>query len=1084
MPTNKKVKCKECGKRFEALSPRASLCPGCKKKKAAARRSKRQQKGKGSLAQVVTQINSISNQDELVSLFPPEIWEQIPVDIDTFMFDRRYLGNAWLNGRGEKTMFPFWEKLAHQVYPLPMRSPYNTIILSGSTGCGKTSFSMGVLLAYYLHIVLCLRNPHEYFDLADQKNIIFAVINIVTKSIAYKNAWGIINKMLIRSPWFMERGISTEGRRPEWLCTTKPVELIYGRNEDDLIGLDILFCFMDEVSFARNQSVERQIEIATEVFNVAWERMKSRFLKFGGIYEGLMVMASSKRTDVSFLEGFTKKILEDSDSRKVLVVDKARWEVLPPSSYSGKTFPLAVGDKFKPSQIIKEDEVDLYKKNGYNIMWSPEEYRSDFERDMQKALTNIAGISVGQISSFLRGELVQRCINPNNQNLFTESVIFSDYRENDQYYERMDLTRCRPTDFTLPLFIHVDASLGRDGNSISGVLVDYYTNTMTELGVQFDLHYRQLFKIKVRAPKNGQTGLAKNRQFIFWLRQQGFNIQGVSFDQYQSFETLQILEKAGFNVKKQSIDKVDPSGVNQPYEALKNALYENRIELLEDDDQTDELVSLERYENGKVDKPLGGCFTGDTKVRLVDGRSLSFLELVDEFQKGKKNWVYSMNLETKRIEPKPILRAWMTKKLQPLVEVTLDNGEKIKCTYNHLFMDRDGNYIEAKNLVEGQSLMPLYLRYPTRGLSNYRLFYEPFEETWHYEHRSFANGVNKGGYVVHHLNFNPRDNTPDNLIRITREEHVHIHQLASTGACSPEASKKRIDSRLKWFREHRGSKELKDLNSKIRAGVLRYHGKDPDKIFEDEKRKIAWIEDRAKKSWGSMTPPEKSTWGVRYYYFCHPELNEKSTKRLKEYNSKFSAKKIKGRVWYNNGVTEILIDPKDPIPEGYVKGRGYKLKTFIKQEDRHYGKRKERKNHKVVSVRFLSEKQDVYDLCIPDNHNFALDSGIFVHNSDDAAQCLAGALFLASQCKEELLHSGAILLKALDYTNSPGLEKPPEEKIQEEITRHFANYSPDQARVVNQRSSLRETYDDVFGLNENKNKNKKGVQNNPTMYWG
>lgn len=849
MPTNKKVKCKECGKRFEALSPRASLCPECKKKKAAARRSKRQQKGKSSLANVVSQVNSISNQDELASLFPPEIWEQIPVDIDTFMFDRRYLGNAWLNGRDEKTMFPFWEKLAHQVYPLPMRSPYNTIILSGSTGCvdcdteffdghgwkkisewkpgdkvlqwskdgtaelvtpiayikkpaetlkflkhlgvgfsndhrfvfidgkgqfnelsfgefldrkeddfylsdtgkvllskeydekktvdgyqycfsvpssylvlrkndkifitgncGKTSFSMGVLLAYYLHIVLCLRNPHEYFDLADQKNIIFAVINIVTKSIAYKNAWGIINKMLIRSPWFMERGISTEGRRPEWICTTKPVELIYGRNEDDLIGLDILFAFLDEVSFARNQSVERQIEIATEVFNVAWERMKSRFLKFGGIYEGLMVMASSKRTDVSFLEGFTKKILEDSDSRKVLVVDKARWDVLPPSSYSGKTFPLAVGDKFKPSQIIKEEEVDLYKKNGYNIMWPPEEYRSDFERDMQKALTNIAGISVGQISSFLRGELVQRCINSNNQNLFTESVIFSDYRENDQYYERMDLTRCRPTDFTLPLFIHVDASLGRDGNSISGVLVDYYTNTMTELGVQFDLHYRQLFKIKVRAPKNGQTGLAKNRQFIFWLRQQGFNIQGVSFDQYQSFETLQILEKAGFNVKKQSIDKVDSSGVNQPYEALKNALYENRIELLDDEDQTDELVSLERYENGKIDKPIGG--------------------------------------------------------------------------------------------------------------------------------------------------------------------------------------------------------------------------------------------------------------------------------------------------------------------------------------------------------------------------------------HDDAAQCLAGALFLASQCKEELLHSGAILLKALDYTNSPGPEKPPEEKIQEEITRHFANYSPDQARVVNQRSSLRETYDDVFGLNENKNKNKKGVQNNPTMYWG
>ena len=37
-----------------------------------------------------------------------------------------------------------------------------------------------------------------------------------------------------------------------------------------------------------------------------------------------------------------------------------------------------------------------------------------------------------------------------------------------------------------------------------------------------------------------------------------------------------------------------------------------------------------------------GCFTKDTKVRLTDGRDLSFGELVEEDMTGKKNYTYSV----------------------------------------------------------------------------------------------------------------------------------------------------------------------------------------------------------------------------------------------------------------------------------------------------------------------------------------------------------------------------------------------------------------------------------------------------------
>ena len=118
------------------------------------------------------------------------------------------------------------------------------------------------------------------------------------------------------------------------------------------------------------------------------------------------------------------------------------------------------------------------------------------------------------------------------------------------------------------------------------------------------------------------------------------------------------------------------------------------LEMYDDRMLIHQIINLERNINsGKIDHPDGGCFTGDTKVKLVDGRSLSFLELVDEYNNNKTNYVYSMNLETNKIEAKPILKAWKTLENQPLVKLTFDNGEAVECTLNHRFMLRDGSYI-------------------------------------------------------------------------------------------------------------------------------------------------------------------------------------------------------------------------------------------------------------------------------------------------------------------------------------------------------------------------------------------------------
>ena len=116
-------------------------------------------------------------------------------------------------------------------------------------------------------------------------------------------------------------------------------------------------------------------------------------------------------------------------------------------------------------------------------------------------------------------------------------------------------------------------------------------------------------------------------------------------------------------------------------------------------------------QNSINDDYFFACLSLDTKILLLDGRSLSLQEIIDEHEQGKENWVYSQNRATHELEPGRITWAGITRKDAEMVRVTLDNGEYIDVTPDHRFISREGEEIAAGELKDGQSLMPLYLRY-------------------------------------------------------------------------------------------------------------------------------------------------------------------------------------------------------------------------------------------------------------------------------------------------------------------------------------------------------------------------------------
>jgi deoxycytidine triphosphate deaminase len=111
------------------------------------------------------------------------------------------------------------------------------------------------------------------------------------------------------------------------------------------------------------------------------------------------------------------------------------------------------------------------------------------------------------------------------------------------------------------------------------------------------------------------------------------------------------------------------------------------------------------------------CFSGDTKVALVDGRSLTLEQMANAeneiffgYSIGSMGRVMVTMLENPRFIGR-----------DSLLEITLDNGATIQATPDHLFFTRDGQTLIADDLHPGTSLMPLY-RNLRRG---YEMVYQP-----------------------------------------------------------------------------------------------------------------------------------------------------------------------------------------------------------------------------------------------------------------------------------------------------------------------------------------------------------------------
>lgn len=558
-------------------------------------------------------------------------YEEIPVTIEEFLRNPTYLGAGLINTEGKFTVFPYWMDVLKKLFPTNIDTAYNTLILSGAIGLGK-SFVAVIAILYMLYRMLCLKDPYLHYGLQPIDKITFSFINI-TLDAAKGVAWDKCQQLLQSSPWFMSKGKVDKKDIPEWQ-PSKNIELLFGSLPRHIIGRAVFCSFEDEVSFQPNQDVEKQKSKAKQLISTADARMQSRFMK-GEKLPTLHILASSKRTEQSFLESYID-MKKKNESKTTLIIDEPQW-VIRTDKDSPQKFNVAVGNKFLNSELlplkITEEELQMYRNRGYTILKVPMGYYENFRDDLDIALTDIAGISTSNSSRYISGERWSKCINKKAYNPFTKDIIEVGNSAEDiaQYYDFFDLTKIDSELKSRPLYVHLDMSVSGDKTGIGGVWIIGKKDKVEEgRPASKDLRYRLAFNTSIKAPKGHQISFEKNRQFIFWLREQGFNIKGVSTDTFQSYDTGQTLKVKGFNYDIISVDRVDKDRICKPYQYFKTTIYDERIEIYETALLTEEIIGLKRDSNGKIEHDITGINSKDS-ADAVCGATYNASQHAEEF---------------------------------------------------------------------------------------------------------------------------------------------------------------------------------------------------------------------------------------------------------------------------------------------------------------------------------------------------------------------------------------------------------------------------------------------------------------------
>lgn len=527
----------------------------------------------------------MSNFDfnDIMNLLDGEEFEERPVPIEEFVQSEDYLGLPPLSDNQYKLI-----RASSQIYKLTtlvalygeleaekrFAETMNEVIFQLGKGSGK-GYASSIACAYVVYLLLCLKDPARYYGKPPGDHI--AILNIAINAAQAQNVFfKYFKQRITSSPWFAGKYSEKAGE----FQFDKNVFVYSGHSEREAWeGYNVIFVILDEISgFALDStSGNEQAKTASAVYKMYKQSVVSRFPEFGKV-----VLLSFPR----FKHDFIQQRYDDVIAEKQTVIRKHDFKVDPnlPDGIEGNEFSIEWEEDHIVSYRIPK--IFALKRPTWEInpLVTLDSLMAAFYDDPIDSLSRFACMPPDAIDAFFKDrakiELAFSAQDSLNEDNSFRPTFLPDPEK--RYYIHVDLARVH--DHAAVALAHVEKwEQRRIGDKLTEpapvVIVD---------------------QVRFWTPsKTKNVDFTEIREYILSLKRRGFNIHLVTFDRWESADTMQYLNERGLKAERLSVAK-------KHYEDLAMVVAEQRvvgprIELL-----IDELLQLRIMKNDKVDHPRKG----------------------------------------------------------------------------------------------------------------------------------------------------------------------------------------------------------------------------------------------------------------------------------------------------------------------------------------------------------------------------------------------------------------------------------------------------------------------------------------------
>ncbi len=451
---------------------------------------------------------------------------------------------------------------------------YVEAVLTGGIGTAKTTLAVFAQL-YETYRILNLANPHKEFGLDPDSEIVI-VFQSVTEGAARSVDYEFFRGILDSAPWFRDNSVAAYDNdlksqiRFYRNVTVKPVSSL----ETAAIGQNVIGGIIDEINYlsiiqSSSRSQDGNVYDQAQVnYNAIARRRESRFMNQGYL-AGMLCLVSSKRYPGQFTD---RKIdqaraqVERTGKSKIYVYDKRVWDVRPEGSFGDKRFRVFVGERHLNPFIVDPKDYKEWPVDHRLIDEVPIEYRHSYEDDIHAALRDISGISAQlQHAYFTDMERLSGAFG-HHKNIFNTEK--SDFRR-----PRLAIRPKLFIDPTKPHYAHIDLGATADSAGLCIGHVDKFVEIERTIGTKEHMPLIVIDALlQIPPPRGGEIDFSRIRSILYRLRELGMNLLWVSYDSWQSRDSLQILKNEDFVVGVISMDRD-----TRAYAWTKRAIQDGRL---------------------------------------------------------------------------------------------------------------------------------------------------------------------------------------------------------------------------------------------------------------------------------------------------------------------------------------------------------------------------------------------------------------------------------------------------------------------------------------------------------------------------